>query len=131
MAETRQKYPQGCRTGEAVLTGAGNLPAHYVIHAVGPIWHGGQDHEEDQLASAYQRSLEVAVAHHCQSVALPSLSTGAYGYPVPQAARTALRTVMTFLAQHHRPTLVRFVLFDTNTYAAYAAALAQVQAESP
>lgn len=126
MAETRQKYPQGCSTGEAVITGAGNLPAQFVIHAVGPIWGGGQGGEAQKLASAYQRSLEVAVAHDCQSVAFPSLSTGAYGYPVEQAARTALRTVLAFIEEHHKPTLVRFVLFDTGTYDAYAAALEEL-----
>lgn len=123
MAETRHKYPQGCPTGGAVITGAGNLPAHYVIHAVGPIWNGGQQGEEQQLASAYQHSLEVAIAHHCQSVAFPSLSTGAYGYPVALAAHTALQTVTACLEQSRQPALVRFVLFDTGTYDAYATAL--------
>src|SRR5262245_50536468 len=69
MAETRQRYPQGCPTGEAVITGAGQLPVRYVIHAVGPIWNGGQHREAEQLASAYQTSLAIAVAHQCQSVA--------------------------------------------------------------
>jgi O-acetyl-ADP-ribose deacetylase (regulator of RNase III) len=123
MAETRQKYPQGCPTGEAVITSAGTLLTRYVIHAVGPIWSGGQQDEAQQLASAYQRSLEVAAAHNCQSVAFPSLSTGAYGYPVALAARTALQTVLAFLEHHRQPALVRFVLFDANTYAAYAAVL--------
>lgn len=123
MAETRQKYPQGCPTGEAVITGAGTLPARYVIHAVGPIWSGGQQDEAQKLASAYRCSLEVAVAHDCQSVAFPSLSTGAYGYPVALAARTALQTVMAFLEQNRQPALVRFVLFDAGTHAAYAAVL--------
>lgn len=115
MAETRQKYPHGCATGSAVITGAGNLRTRYVIHAVGPIWHGGQEREEELLASAYQQSLELAVANGCQSIALPSLSTGAYGYPVPLAARTALHTVTTFLKQQRLP-LVRLVLFDNRTY---------------
>ncbi|GIX46375.1 MAG: hypothetical protein KatS3mg131_0586 [Candidatus Tectimicrobiota bacterium] len=106
-----------------MITGAGNLPARYVIHAVGPVWQGGQQGEADKLASAYRRSLELAVAHDCRSVAFPSLSTGAYGYPVEQAARIALRTVSDFLAQHHKPELVRFVLFDQRTFDAYAAAL--------
>jgi O-acetyl-ADP-ribose deacetylase (regulator of RNase III) len=123
MAETRQKYPHGCPTGEAVLTAAGRLPARYVIHAVGPIWSGGQSHEEEQLASAYRRSLEVAVQHHCQSIAFPSLSTGAYGYPVARAARTALQTVLAFLDARGAPAVVRFVLFDPGTYDAYAAVL--------
>src|SRR5205823_4873337 len=100
MAETRQRYPHGCPTGNAVITGAGQLPARYVIHAVGPIWHGGQHCEAVQLASAYEKSLAVAAAHQCQSVAFPSLSTGAYGYPVALAAQTALATVVAFLRQH-------------------------------
>ena len=130
MAETRHRYPQGCPTGEAVITAAGNLPARFVIHAVGPIWRGGQEEEEQQLASAYRHSLQVAVQHHCQSVALPSLSTGAYGYPVGAAARTALRTVRSFLEAHHQPALVRFVLFDAATYDSYAAALQEMIADT-
>ncbi len=116
----------------AVITGAGQLPARYVIHAVGPIWHGGQRHEAEQLASAYQKSLAVAVAHQCQSVALPSLSTVAYGYPVTLAAQTALATVTAFLREHQQPSVVRLVLFDSGTYAAYAAALAEMHgADAP
>ncbi len=90
---------------------------------VGPIWSGGQDGEETLLSSAYRRSLEVAVAHDCHSVAFPSISTGVYGYPIELAARAALRVVMTFLAEQRQPGVVRFVLFDTGTYNAYAAAL--------
>ena len=127
MAETRQRYPQGCPTGDAVITGAGQLPARYVIHAVGPIWHGGQQREAEQLASAYQKSLAVAVAHQCHSVAFPSLSTGAYGYPVALAAHTALTTAIAFLHEHEQPSCVRFVLFDSGTYTAYAAALREMQ----
>jgi O-acetyl-ADP-ribose deacetylase (regulator of RNase III) len=129
MAETRQRYPQGCATGDAVLTGAGNLPARHVIHTVGPIWHDGQHQEPEQLASAYRRSLEVAVAQQCHSIAFPSLSTGAYGYPIAQAADTALRTVTTFLEQHQQPALVRFVLFDDRTYDAYATVLRRLLAD--
>jgi O-acetyl-ADP-ribose deacetylase (regulator of RNase III) len=128
MAETRQKYPQGCPTGEAVITAAGHLPARHVIHAVGPIWRGGQQGEDQQLASAYRCSLQVAFDHDCQSVAFPSLSTGAYGYPVAQAARTALQTVLAFLEEHNRPALVRFVLFDRGTYDAYVTALQALRA---
>ena len=127
MAETRQRYPQGCPTGDAVITGAGRLPARYVIHAVGPIWHGGQHQEAEQLASAYEKSLAVAVAHQCHSVAFPSLSTGAYGYPVALAARTALSTVIAFLRKHQQPSRVRFVLFDSGTYTTYATALGEMQ----
>ena len=127
MAETHRHYPQGCPTGQAVLTGGGDLSARYVIHAVGPIWRGGQHGEEQQLASAYTCSLQVAVAHACQSIALPSLSTGAYGYPVAAAARTALQTVRAFLEARQQPSLVRFVLFDRGTYDTYVAALHTLQ----
>ncbi len=127
MAETHQRYPQGCPTGAAVITDAGQLPARYVIHAVGPIWHGGQHRAAEQLASAYEKSLAVAVAHQCHSVAFPSLSTGAYGYPVALAAQTALSTVIAFLREHQQPSCVHFVLFDSGTYTAYAAALREMQ----
>ncbi len=123
MAETRRCYPDGCPTGSAVITDAGRLKAKYVIHAVGPIWGGGSRGEADLLASAYRRCLELAAEHDCQSIAFPSLSTGAYRYPVDQAARVAMKTVVEFLKEHTQPQLVRFVLFDAGTYAAYAAAL--------
>lgn len=127
MAETREQYPQGCPTGEAVITGAGQLPTRYVIHTVGPIWSGGKQGEPDLLASAYRRSLEVAVDNHCQSVAFPSLSTGAYGYPLDLAARTALRTVMTFLRERKQPAWVRFVLFDQGTLDTFVRTLEGLQ----
>jgi len=127
MAETRQKYPQGCPTGEAVVTGAGQLPARYVIHTVGPIWSGGERGEPDLLANAYRRSLEVSVDHNCQSVAFPSLSTGAYGYPLDLAAHTALRTVTAFLQAHQQPAWVRFVLFDQDTLNTFVRTLAGLQ----
>ncbi len=123
MAETRARYPQGCPTGSAVLTGGGILPARWVIHAVGPIWHGGRHGEAAHLAEAYRHSLRVAVAQACTSVAFPSLSTGAYGYPVTLASQTALSTVVAFLQAQQQPDLVRFVLFDRETYEAYAAVL--------
>jgi O-acetyl-ADP-ribose deacetylase (regulator of RNase III) len=126
MAETREKYPQGCPTGEAVITGAGALPARYVIHTVGPIWSGGGQGEPDLLTSAYRRSLEVAVDNGCQSVAFPSLSTGAYGYPLEQAARTALGAVIAFLRERQQPAQVRFVLFDQVALDAFGRALASL-----
>ena len=103
--------PKAARRATAVITGAGQLPARYVIHAVGPIWHGGQHREAEQLASAYEKSLAVAVAHQCHSVAFPSLSTGAYGYPVALAAQTALSTVIAFLREHQQPSCVRLCAF--------------------
>jgi O-acetyl-ADP-ribose deacetylase (regulator of RNase III) len=127
MAETRRRYPDGCPTGSAVITDAGRLKSRYVIHAVGPIWGGGSRGEAALLASAYRRCLELAAENDCQSIAFPSLSTGAYRYPVDQAARVAMQTVAAFLKDHQQPQLVRFVLFDAGTYAAYAAALEEQQ----
>lgn len=129
MEETRRCYPNGCRTGDAVVTGAGQLAAQYVIHAVGPIWEGGQSNEAAALASAYQRSLEVAVSRQCASIAFPSLSTGAYAYPLPQAARVALRTVAAYLRLNSEPALARFVLFDDRTYDVYCSALTALLSE--
>jgi O-acetyl-ADP-ribose deacetylase (regulator of RNase III) len=126
MAETDRKYPDGCPTGSAVISGAGNLSAKYVIHAVGPVWGGGQRGEADLLAGAYRRCFELAVEHDCRSIAFPSLSTGAYRYPVDRAARIALSTAVDFLKQHDKPELVRFVLFDAGAYGAFAAALEEL-----
>lgn len=126
MAETQRRYPDGCPTGSAVISGAGNLKAKHVIHAVGPVWHGGHRQEPELLASAYRRCLELAVENDCRSIAFPSLSTGAYGYPIDLAARIALRTAIDFLAQHARPSLVRFVLFGDGAYGAFCAALEEL-----
>jgi len=126
MAETRENYPHGCPTGSAVISGAGNLRAKHVIHAVGPVWQGGNRGEAELLSGAYRRCLELTVEHNCRSVAFPSLSTGAYGYPIDQAARIALRTAIDFLKQHGKPELVRFVLFGEGPYGAFAAALEEL-----
>ena len=126
MEETEREHPDGCPTGSAVITAAGKLSAKHVIHAVAPIWGGGHRGEPELLAGAYRRSLQLAVENACQSIAFPSLGTGAYRYPVDQAARTALKTTIDFLTQEGRPALVRFVLFDSGTYAAYAAALEEL-----
>jgi len=126
MAETDAKYPQGCATGSAVISGAGNLPAKYVIHAVGPVYSGGNRREADLLAGAYRRCLELAVENECRSIAFPSLSTGAYRYPIDQAARVALSGSIEFLKEYGMPELVRFVLFDAGAYGAFAAALEEL-----
>ena len=113
-----------CPTGEAVLTGGGGLPARYVIHAVGPVWRGGDQGEPELLASCYRNSLRIAAEHGFESVAFPSISTGIYGYPVTLAAPTALSTVASFLSNEPvAPFRVRFVLHDPVTYATYAGAL--------
>jgi O-acetyl-ADP-ribose deacetylase (regulator of RNase III) len=126
MAETDSKYPDGCPTGSAVISGGGSLPAKYVIHAVGPVWSGGSRGEADLLAAAHQRSLELALENGCQSIAFPALSTGAYGYPIDQAARVSLSTVIAFLRENGKPDLVRFVLFGAGAYGAFAAALEEL-----
>jgi O-acetyl-ADP-ribose deacetylase (regulator of RNase III) len=115
-----------CPTGQAVITTAGDLPARHVIHAVGPIFQGGDKGEPELLASAYRESLKLASAHGLASVAFPSLSTGVYGYPVDQAARIALRTVRDYLDQHPDIKLVRFVLFGQPTFEAFARALQEL-----
>lgn len=110
-------------TGEAVITTGGNLKARHVIHTVGPVWHGGQSGEPELLASAYRQSLRLTVANGLKSVSLPSLSTGAYGYPVGLAAAVALETVIDFLYQQESLEEVVFVLFDDATDQKYAQAL--------
>ena len=90
----------GCPTGEARLTTGGNLKARYVIHTVGPIYKGGGQREAELLASCYRESLKLASSKGLTSVAFPAISTGAYGYPLAEAARIALKTVMDYLAQH-------------------------------
>lgn len=129
MRETDAKYPEGCPTGSAVISGGGDLTAKHVIHAVGPVWSGGGRGEAQKLAGAYRRSLELAEENNCGSIALPALSTGAYRYPRDQAARVALSTAIEFLAQHGAPNLVRFVLFDEGAYGAFAAALEELTNE--
>lgn len=126
MAETDRLYPQGCPTGSAVISGAGDLPARHVIHAVGPVWHGGGRGEAEQLAAAYRRALELAAEHDCRSIALPALSAGAYGYPLDGAARVALATVRDFLQTHAAPQLARFVLFGPEAYQAFETALKEL-----
>jgi O-acetyl-ADP-ribose deacetylase (regulator of RNase III) len=128
MEETRNRYPEGCPTGSAVITSAGNLSAKYVIHAVGPVWSGGDRGEEQLLASGYETSLKLAAAQDCRSVALPALSTGAYRYPLDAAARVAVRTAQRFL-QHETEssslTVVRFVLYSPDAFSAFEAALCE------
>lgn len=116
---------RGCPTGQAVITTGGNLSAAFVIHAVGPVWHGGSSGEPELLASAYSSSLKRAVEAGLKTVAFPSISTGAYGYPVALAARVALGTVAAFCSENHALVEVRFVLFDAITYDAYCEALDQ------
>ncbi len=118
-------------TGQAVITTGGNLPARYVIHTVGPVWQGGKEGEAGLLASAYYESLKVAGENNLGSISFPSISTGAYGYPLAEAAGVALKTVKTFLEEKNTPLKeVVFVLFSGEAYASYAAALAAVAGHS-
>jgi len=117
----------GCPTGDAKLTGGGRLAARHVIHTVGPVYRDGRHGEPDLLASAYRRSLEVALEHHLRSIAFPSISTGAYRYPIAEAAPLALRTVAGFLEQHPgQLDLVRFVLYGARDLAVYSEALGRL-----
>ena len=113
-------------TGKAVITTGGRLGAKYVIHTVGPVWHGGHRSEPDLLASAYRESLRIAVANGLKSVSFPSISTGAYGYPVAPAAGIALQTVIGFLRQEESLNEVVFVLFDATAYETYRKRLEQL-----
>ncbi|MGB9866849.1 MAG: O-acetyl-ADP-ribose deacetylase [Bacillota bacterium] len=118
----------GCPTGQAVITSAGRLPARYVVHAVGPVWRGGGHGEAKLLASAYRSALELALQHGVKTLAFPSISTGAYGYPIEQAARIALRTIRDFLERHGYPfEEVRCVLFSETDYRVYQDALREIQ----
>ncbi len=113
-----------CPTGSAVVTGAGNLPAKYVFHAVGPIYQDGKHGEERLLASCYETCMRLAAERNVKKITFPSISTGAYGYPVEEAAPVALRTVLSVLQQGETPVEEAvFVLFDQRTFEAYSRAL--------
>ncbi|PMP97558.1 MAG: RNase III inhibitor [Thermodesulfobacterium geofontis] len=115
LEELRSKYTH-CPTGEAVITGAGNLKAKYVIHAVGPIYKDGKSGEQELLANAYKNSLLKALEYNINSISFPALSTGAYGYPLKDAAKIALKTVIDFLKENQKPKLVRFILWGEESY---------------
>ena len=111
-------------TGKAVITTGGNLKAKYVIHTVGPIWHGGKGDEAELLASAYSESLKLATERSLTSIPFPSISTGAYGYPVDEAAAVATTTVVSFLQEQPTSlTKVVFALYDATAYEIYCSAL--------
>lgn len=113
--------------GKAVITTAGNLKAKYVIHTVGPIWHGGNKGEAETLAGTYQESLKLATENQLKSISFPSISTGAYGYPVKQAARIALNTVASYLRNNITSVReINFVLYDHLTYESYLSALNEI-----
>jgi O-acetyl-ADP-ribose deacetylase (regulator of RNase III) len=114
--------------GKAVITTGGNLKAKYVIHTVGPIWHGGKENEAELLSSCYKESLKLAEDQNIISISFPSISTGAYGYPVYLAAKVALKTVVSFLRDEASSIKkVIFVLYGYTTYDAYQVALSEIK----
>ena len=120
----------GCPIGDAVITTGGDLKARHVIHAVGPVWRGGDEHEPELLASAYRRSLQVATQNQLHSISIPSISTGAFIYPIRLAAPIALKTIIQFLEkEQHNLDEVRMVLYtreDDKAYTVFADALEQI-----
>ena len=113
----------GCRTGEAKVTGGYDLPARWVIHTVGPVWQGGEKGEDEMLASAWRTSLKIAADKEMETVAFPSVSTGAYGFPLERAARIAVREVHDFLAANPRPRKVIICAFGERAYREYLTAV--------
>ena len=116
----------GCNTGEAKITKGYKLPALWVIHTVGPVWHGGNNREDELLALCYRNSLALAAERKLETVAFPSVSTGAYGFPVDRAARIALKTAASYLAVTSFPKTVIFVCFSTNDFRTYTDSLKEV-----
>ena len=108
-----------CKTGEAVITTAGNLPAKFVIHTVGPVWNGGKSNETVKLANCYKNSLVLAVENNADTIAFPNISTGIYGYPKKDAADTAVEAVSLFLKSDSSIAKVYFVCFDEENYFIY------------
>jgi O-acetyl-ADP-ribose deacetylase (regulator of RNase III) len=109
----------GCETGDAKITKGYNLPAKFVIHTVGPVWHGGRSGEPEKLASCYRRSLEVAIENGVKTIAFPNISTGVYGYPKIEAAEIAVKAVLSFLNSHNELELVIFCVFDDENFMIY------------
>lgn len=129
--ELQTQYPQGCPTGQAVLTTAHALPYRCIIHAVGPIWRGGIGQEKERLAQAYFSALHLAKQANVESISFPSLSTGAYGMPLDIAAEIAIATVKGFLTRDQSLQIVEFVLWTESDYAAYSRALEAIVTSEP
>lgn len=119
-------WPNGLPTGEVVITSGGNLKARYVIHTVGPIWRGGNHGEPELLTDVYHNSLRVAVYNGLKTISFPSISTGAYSYPIEKASRIALATVKTFLERQDNFDEVIFVLFSQNDLETYKEAAREI-----
>ena len=106
----------GCKTGEALITTAGNLPAKYVIHTVGPVWSGGNNKEREKLANCYLNSLQLAVENNCKTVAFPNISTGVYHFPKEDAAKISVDSIQQFLSKDHSIEKVIIVCFDDENF---------------
>jgi O-acetyl-ADP-ribose deacetylase (regulator of RNase III) len=126
MAELRRDHPRGTPTGTAVVTTAGDLPARWVIHAVGPVWRGGGAGEPEHLESAYRSALRHADSIGARTVAMPAISAGIYGYPLRDAAAVALRTAARFLVEARSVRRATFVLFSAETFAVFEAELGRL-----
>jgi O-acetyl-ADP-ribose deacetylase (regulator of RNase III) len=113
----------GCEVGDAKITAAGRLSARHVIHAVGPVWRGGELREPELLASCYERAVELAAAHDCQRIAFPAISTGVYGYPLQAAAAVALTATRDAMTAHAAVLEARFWLFDDAAYKVFSESL--------
>ena len=124
------EWPDGIPTGKAVITTGGNLKAKFVIHTVGPVWLGGFHVESELLKQAYRNSLKLAVARGLKSVAFPSISTGAYGYPIEEASRVATKTVVDFLDNEDKLVRVTFVLFSEADFQVYVEAVKTILSNS-
>lgn len=109
----------GCKVGESVITNAGNLPAKYVIHTVGPIWDGGNKEEDKLLSNAYRNSLQLAIDNNVQTISFPNISTGVYNFPKERAANIAISTVLDYLKPDHTIKDVIFVCFDKENFDIY------------
>ena len=120
------EWPDGLPTGKAVITSGGNLKAKHVIHTVGPVWLGGFHVEAELLKQAYKNSLRLAVARGLKTIAFPSISTGAYGYPTEEASRIAVKTVKDFLEKEDKLEKVIFVLFSERDFEIYLEAVKSI-----
>jgi O-acetyl-ADP-ribose deacetylase len=109
----------GCPAGNARITRGYELKARYVVHTVGPVWHGGKSGEPELLSSCYSTSMQLAVNLQCSTIAFPNISTGIYGYPKPEAAKIAIATVKEFLLSNHSLLQVIFCCFDTENFTIY------------
>ena len=116
----------GCQTGDAVITTAGNLPAKFVIHTVGPVWNGGKNNEPEKLSNCYKNSLQLAAENDLETIAFPNISTGIYGYPKKEAAQIAVATVTKYLQKGQNGSSIRkvyFVCFDEENFQLYQSLL--------